>query len=78
MSKLESEMKQMFQLKVAEKEAKMRQNEEEVDYCFFGVDDSCMQSIKSCVILLHVNAPNSKKRSVVLKVRFVGVAGDVR
>jgi len=30
MTKLEAEMKQVFQMKVAEKEAKMRQNEEEL------------------------------------------------
>jgi hypothetical protein len=30
MAKLEAEMKQVFEMKVAEKEAKMRQTEEEV------------------------------------------------
>lgn len=34
MAKLEAEMKQVFEMKVAEKEAKMRQTEEEVCFTF--------------------------------------------
>lgn len=34
MNKLEAEMREVFEAKVAEKEAKMKQNEEEVGYFF--------------------------------------------